>query len=100
MAAGLRPSFWCATRNRICRQAYRFVWTLATARGWRNTITFTNLGNAPQPRVGSDPVVVGMMRLEVRDGAGQVAQAVAVTAEPVNRGEPLAGRRSSVGRLQ
>lgn len=85
----------CNTQPVYAGEAYRFVLDISDllrADG-ENTITFTNLGTrALASRVGSEiPVVVGMMRLEVRDGAGPVAQAVAVTAEPVNRGEPLAG---------
>lgn len=85
----------CNTQPVYAGEAYRFVLDISDllrADG-ENTITFTNLGTrALASRVGSEiPVVVGMMRLEVREGTGPVAQAATVTAEPVNRGEPLAG---------
>ncbi|NLO04981.1 MAG: hypothetical protein GX131_04030 [candidate division WS1 bacterium] len=76
-------------------EAYRFVLDISDLlhEDQQNTIAITNLSTPSlAARVGGDlDLVVGMMRLETRDGRSPTLSADAVMDQPVNRGEPVAG---------
>jgi len=85
----------CNAQAMYAGEAYRFVLDISDllrADG-DNTVEITHLGTPGlAARVGGKmPLVIGMMRLNVRDGRSPVKEAEAVMAQPINRGEPLAG---------
>ncbi len=85
----------CNHDPRYAGEAYRFVLDISDLlRGdGDNEITMRHLGNAGlAARVGGEiPLVIGEMRLVLRDGESPVGQVAEMMAQPVNRGEPPAG---------
>ncbi|MGD9498119.1 MAG: hypothetical protein AB7Y46_17595 [Armatimonadota bacterium] len=85
----------CNDDPRYGGEAYRFVLDISDLlrADADNEITVRHLGNAGlAARVGGEiPLVIGMMRLQVRAGESAVGQAAELMAQPVNRGEPCAG---------
>ncbi|MBD3293774.1 MAG: hypothetical protein GF393_12690, partial [Armatimonadia bacterium] len=76
-------------------EAYRFVLDVTdlVRSDAANTIEITHLGTPGlAARVEGDiPLVIGMMRLNLGDGASPVVEAEALMDQPINRGEPGAG---------
>ncbi len=85
----------CNTQPRYGGEAYRFVLDISDLlrADTDNEITIRHLGTAAlAARVGGKiPLVIGEMRLTVRDGESPVSQVAATMQQPVNRGTPCAG---------
>jgi len=85
----------CDHDPRYGGEAYRFVLDITDLlrADADNTIEIRHLGTPGlAARVGGDlSLIIGMMRLNVRDGESPVSRAGDVMTQPVNRGEPCAG---------
>ena len=85
----------CNSDPRYAGEAYRFVLDISDLlrADADNEITIRHLGTAGlAARVEGDiPLVIGEMRLTLRDGESPVGQVAELMAQPVNRGEPCAG---------